>query len=210
MSVPWEIISCAFLTAVLTLIWLYLEQGTAYSSNTTALAGQAALLTTMAGAVGRWFADDPALPAWWWAGVHTVPLAVMDLRRHRLPRCWVASFAMGGVCLFAAVAAANHEATRLVRAVLAAVCMWLVMRVVEWACAGQMGGGDTRLHAVLALHTGWVSWNTLVVGFLAGSVLLGLTAGTTCLCRYRSLRSRIAAAPSLLAGAWLALVLAGP
>lgn len=206
----WDVFACTLGAVVITPMWLGLTRVTTSSSTSSPVAGELALaVPAAAGAVGWWFTDDPALPAWWWAGVHTVPLAVMDLRQHRLPRRWLASLAGGAVCLFAAVAAVHHEPTRLVRAALAAVGMWMVMRVVEWACAGRMGGGDTRLHAVLALHTGWVSWQTVVVGFLAGSVLLGL-AGLACLCRRRDGAARIAAGPSLLAGTWLALMLNGP
>lgn len=210
MNGTWKIFACVSVTLLATALWCVLARVTCAPRVSSVTGESAVLLPVAAGVIGWRFADDPALPAWWWAGLHTVPLAVVDLRQHRLPRWWLASFAAGGVFLFTAVPVVDHESGRLMRAMLAAVGMWLVMRVVECACGGRMGGGDTRLHAVLALYTGWVSGYTVVLGFLAGSTLLGITAGVTCLSRRRPWSSRIAAGPSLLAGAWLVILLSGP
>ena len=210
MTILW-FLACALVASTVAPVWVDLARATTNSPSPTSSTVVFALaLPAVAAVIGWRFTGDPALPAWSWAGLHTVPLAVLDLRQHRLPRWWLASFAAGGVCLFAAVVVVDHDLGRLVRAVLAGVGMWSVMRVFEWACGGRMGGADTRLHAVLALYTGWMSWHAVVIGFLGGSVLLGITAGIAYMWRRRAWSSRIAAAPSLLAGAWFALVITGP
>lgn len=205
MNVPWEIPACILATLAAIPIWFSLARQN--TSSTRITLGRAFLLPVMAGATGWRFADDPALTAWWWAGLHTMPLAVLDLQQHRLPRAWLASLATGGVGLFGVVSAVHHESGSLLRAVLAGFGVWLVMRLVETVCAGRMGGGDTRLHAVLAVYTGWISWHTVLLGLLVGTVLLGAGAGLAVLLGRRGRSSRIAAGPFLLTGAWLAVVL---
>lgn len=208
MNVPWEISSCILAALAATPVWFSLVRQDTSSPRITL--GCALLLPIVAGVIDWRFADDPALTAWWWAGLHTVPLAVVDLRQHRLPRAWLVSLAGGGVFLFAVVSAVHHASGPLLRAVLAGAGVWLVMRLVETVCAGRMGGGDTRLHAALALYTGWISWHTVLLGLLTGTVLLGCVAGVTVLLGRRGWSSRIAAGPALLAGAWLALALTAP
>lgn len=211
MNDAWNITAAVSGALLVTPVWTRLIQRATNSPEIPQLTGiVAVLLPLFAGAIGWRFADDPTLPAWWWAAMHTVPLAIVDVREHRLPRWWVVSLAGGGLCLLTAVAAVVDEPHRLFRAVLAGAGAWLAMRVVEWCAAGRMGGGDTRLHAALALYTAWMSWQTVLFGFVAGSLLLGGTAGFAVLWQRRSWSSRIAAGPSLVAGAWLALVLTGP
>jgi leader peptidase (prepilin peptidase)/N-methyltransferase len=115
--------------------------------------------------------------------------------------------AAGGISGFTTLSVLAHDWAALRRALLAGAGVWLVMRIVERACRGGMGGGDTRLHTVLALYTGWISWHTLGVGIFAGTLLLGATAAITCLCGHATGSDRIAAGPSLLAGAWVAILL---
>lgn len=210
MNLTGKIFACAFAALLTTPAWGLLVRHTTYSLSTTrTVRALALLLPTTTGVIGWRFVDDPALAAWWWAALHTVPVAMVDVYEHRLPHWWLVSFAGGGLCLFATVATLDHEPKRLAHAMFAGLGMWVAMRILEWSCSGRMGGGDTRLHAILALYTGWMSWRTVLIGFVAGSVLLGITAGLACLWQRRFWSSRIAAGPSLLAGAWLALVCTG-
>lgn len=180
--------------------------GTGRRSTALALAG----LVGLSALLGWRFAGDPALVAWWWSGVCSAGLAVIDVGEHRLPRSWLVAMGIGVLVVFAVLTITGPAPTALWRAVTAAALVWLGMRLVEAVCVGSMGGGDTRLLAVLALQLGWVSWSSVLFGLSAGWVLLGCSAGLHWLVGTRGWRSRIAAGPSLLLGFWVVVFVFAP
>lgn len=202
---------CGVVALCLTPLWRWAVSlhTTAITSRRESLTGSLAL-TALAVGTGWRLGATPALAVWLWALLCGTVLAVTDLRDHTLPRAVLGGMATGAVVGFTALDLLGDNIAALRRALLASAAMWLVMRIIESACGGRMGGGDTRLHAVLALHTGQVSWQTVLVGFVAGSVVLGCTAGLALLWRRGSWASRVPAGPSLLTGAWIALMLTGP
>ena len=170
------------------------------------LAGLMALSTL----VGWRFAGDPALMAWWWSGLCSVGLTIIDLGEHRLPRSWLAAMGIGVLAVFAVLAVMRSDPAALWRAITATALVWLGMRLVEAICAGAMGGGDTRLQAVLALQLGWLSWHAVLFGLTTGALLLGMTAGLGWLVGQREWTSRIPAGPSLMLGFWVVVFLVAP
>lgn len=180
--------------------------GTGRRSTALALAG----LVGLSALLGWRFAGDPALVAWWWSGVCSAGLAVIDVGEHRLPRSWVSAMGIVVLLMFTVLTAVRGDPAALWRAVSAAALVWLVMRLVEAVCAGAMGGGDTRLQAVLALQLGWLGWHTVLTGLAAGMVLLGFSAGIQWLVGTRGWKARIPAGPSLLVGCWCALFVLAP
>lgn len=156
----------------------------------------------------RW-AGDPALSAWWWLALTSLPLIVIDCARHRLPHRWVLAMAIGGLGVFIVACAESGHWWPLGRAIaagLVALAGGIVLRVVA---AGHLGGGDVTLTAALAVFLGWQRWQAVLFGVLAGALLLGLHAGWVWLATGRRSR-RIAAGPSLIAGTWISLVVFSP
>ncbi|MGH3737932.1 MAG: prepilin peptidase, partial [Micromonosporaceae bacterium] len=70
------------------------------------------------------------------------------------------------------------------------------------------GLGDVKLAGSLGLLLGWQSWATAVVGLALGFALGAMVGVVLVAARRASLRSELPFGPSMLAGAWLA-VLAG-
>lgn len=114
---------------------------------------------------------------------------------------------IGAVVLFCLDGIMAGNAVPLLRAFEAGTATWMVMRLVEHATTGAMGGGDTRLHAVIGLHTGWSSWHTMMTGFLFGYVVLATVAALMLITGRCGRSDRLAAGPALIGGAWIATVL---
>ena len=209
---PWvSVVSCGLASFAISPWWLraiHRERSRWADHRATAivLAGLVSLSTL----VGWRFADDPALVAWWWSGLCSAGLTIIDLGEHRLPRSWLAAMGLGVLAVFAAIAILRSDPAALWRAVAAAALVWLGMRLIQAVCVGAMGGGDTRLQAVLALQLGWISWPSVLFGLTAGALLLGMTAGFGWLVGQRAWRSRIPAGPSLLLGFWVVVFLLSP
>jgi leader peptidase (prepilin peptidase)/N-methyltransferase len=69
--------------------------------------------------------------------------------------------------------------------------------------------GDVSLAGVLGLLLGWLGWRPAVISVLMAFVTGGVIALIMLLTRRASRRSNIAFGPSMLLGAWLALMFAG-
>ena len=202
----------ALVGAVATPAWLFLLARTCPSTVRTHVSAVvcAACAVLCSAGIGWRFADDPGLVTWWWAGLCSLGLAVIDLHEHRLPRSWVAAMGFGVLVEFAVLTVQRGDPPALWRAVTAAGLVWLAMRLIEVFCAGAMGAGDTRLQAVLALSLGWISWPAVLCGLMTGTLLLGVTAAVCWVWGHRGWKSRIPAGPSLLLGFWCALLVFAP
>jgi leader peptidase (prepilin peptidase) / N-methyltransferase len=156
----------------------------------------------------RW-AGDPALVAWWWLALTGLALTVIDTAQHRLPHPWVLAMACGGLGGFTLASANSGRWWPLGRACTAGVVVLAVGIVLHVVLAGHLGGGDVTLTAALAVFLGWLSWQAVLFGVLAGVVVLGLCAGWVWLSTgHRS--CRIPAGPSLIAGTWISLLILSP
>ncbi|MGI5169961.1 prepilin peptidase [Spirillospora sp. CA-253888] len=151
-----------------------------------------------------------ALPAYLYLAAVAVPLTVIDLRVRRLPNTIVLpSYPVCGALLLAASAAGGDPRAMLrALAAMAAVgaCYLLLYRLYP----GGMGAGDVKLSGLLGLCLGWLGWSQVAVGILGG-FLLGGVIGVLLLASGRAgRRSAMPFGPSMLAGALLAVLAAGP
>ena len=128
-------------------------------------------------------------------------LAIIDIRTHRLPNRLVATVGV------TAAALTGSRMDALIRALLAALVLFVAYLVLRMLSAGGVGGGDVKLAAVIGLHLGWLGWGSVLVGTLAGFVLGGVFAAGMLLVRRADRRSAIPFGPWMLAGAWVAIVL---
>lgn len=209
---PWvSALSCGLASFAISPWWLRaMRRECSRWADRRATAIVLAGLVALSALVGGRCAGDPALVAWWWSGLCSVGLTIIDLGEHRLPRSWLAAMGLGVLVVFAGIAVLRADPAALWRAVTAAALVWLGMRLVEAVCAGAMGGGDTRLQAVLALQLGWLSWPSVLCGLTAGALLLGMTAGFGRLVGQQEWTSRIPAGPYLMLGFWVVVFLVAP
>jgi leader peptidase (prepilin peptidase)/N-methyltransferase len=101
-----------------------------------------------------------------------IPVAVIDIRTHKLPNRYVAPIAAGGVVQAAALAAATTDLSRLVVPIVCGAIVFVTYTAM--GLAGWFGFGDAKFAAALtvtvAIGSAYVS--VLIVAF---AVLLGGT-----------------------------------
>jgi leader peptidase (prepilin peptidase) / N-methyltransferase len=152
----------------------------------------------------------PALVAFAWAAGAAVLLASVDLLVHRLPdRVTYPAYA---VCAFSfTVDAAVLDAWGpLLRALVAGAAAFAVAAAAAAVSPEGLGFGDVKLLGLLGLVLGWAGWGVLLAGVFLG-LLAGAAVSLVLLATRRAgWRTALPFGPPLLAGAVLALGLAGP
>jgi leader peptidase (prepilin peptidase)/N-methyltransferase len=171
----------------------------------TALAAAAAL-----GAAPALAGVRPAAGALAWFGGAAVVLAGVDLASHRLPDRVTYPAAAACAALLLLDAAVTGTGPALVRALGAAAVALTVAAAARLISPAGFGLGDVKLLGLLGLVLGWAGWGVLMaavlVGFLAGALgsLVLMAVGRA------GWRTAVPFGPPLLAGAYVALALAGP
>ena len=148
------------------------------------------------------------LPAYLYLGAIGAALTLIDLDVHRLPDLIVLpSYPIAFVLLLVpTVVSSDWEA--LLRGVLAGLALfvgYLVLALVSPG-GGGLGFGDVKLAGVLGLLLGWVGWGPAIVSVLAAFVIGGFIALIMLLARRATRSSSIAFGPSMILGAWVALM----
>ncbi|SCE87366.1 leader peptidase (prepilin peptidase) / N-methyltransferase [Micromonospora coriariae] len=151
---------------------------------------------------------DPALPVFLAVASVGLVLAVVDLACLRLPDSLVlatALLALGGLSGAALLA---DDPGRLLGALAGAAVAGAAHVLLALLPGSRLGFGDVKLAAVLGLPLGWLGRDALLAGLLLphllhGGLVLGLLAA-------RRVRrdTLLPLGPALLAGAWLAVLLA--
>ncbi|MEH0936859.1 prepilin peptidase [Micromonospora psammae] len=151
---------------------------------------------------------DPALPAFLLVAAVGLVLAVVDLACLRLPDPLVAAAGLAGFAGLLVAALVAGTPGRLLVALAGAALSFGGYVLLALLPGSRLGFGDVKLAAVLGLPLGWLGWSTLGLGLLLphllnGVVVLGLLAA-------RRVRrdTPLPFGPALLAGAWLAALLA--
>lgn len=147
-----------------------------------------------------------ALPAYVLAAVVGVVLAVVDVRIRRLP--YVFTMPMYAVCLacFGAESIVNGHYSSFVRSVLAGAITFAAFLVLALVFAGQLGLGDVVLTGWLAMSLGWLGWDRVGVGLLAGLILQALVGAVSWAGHRAGGRQMLPMGPALLVG-WLVGIL---
>ena len=148
------------------------------------------------------------LPAYLYLGAVGAALTFIDLDVHRLPDLIVLpSYPIAFVLLLVPTVVTGQWGA-LLRGVLAGLALfvgYLVLALVSPG-GGGLGLGDVKLAGVLGLLLGWVGWSPAIVSVLAAFVIGGVIALILLLARRASRSSHIAFGPSMILGAWVALV----
>jgi leader peptidase (prepilin peptidase)/N-methyltransferase len=150
--------------------------------------------------------NSAALPAHLFLAAVGVPLAVIDLREHRLPN-WLTlpAYPVAGALLGLA-AIADEESERAWRALAGMVILIGFYDVINRINPQGMGYGDVKFSGVLGLYLGWAGWPALVVGTLAAFAAGAVTGLALLITRRARLESSIAFGPFMLAGAVVGIV----
>lgn len=112
--------------------------------------------------------------------------------------------------LLALAAIGDDDSDAFGRAVLAALVVTVAFGALYVVARGSLGLGDVKLAAVLGLSLGWLSWGTVVIGFLFGFVI-GAVVGLVLVAAGRiGRRDHLPFGPFLAAGTLLTLLLQLP
>jgi leader peptidase (prepilin peptidase)/N-methyltransferase len=163
-----------------------------------------ASLTFRFGGYARW----SLLPAYLYLGAVGAALTLIDLDVHRLPDLIVLpSYPIVFVLLLVPTVVSGQWGA-LLRAVLAGLALFVLYLVLALVSpgGGGLGFGDVKLAGVLGLLLGWLGWSPVVVSVLAAFVIGGVIALILLLVGKASRSSHIAFGPSMILGAWLALM----
>jgi leader peptidase (prepilin peptidase) / N-methyltransferase len=152
----------------------------------------------------------PATAALAWLGGAAVVLAGVDLASHRLPDRVVFPAAAGCAAALVVDAAVTGSWPAVVRAVAAAAVTFAVATGAAVLSPEGLGFGDVKLLGLLGLLLGWAGWGVLLGGVLFGLVLGAAGSLLLLATRRAGWRTAVPFGPPLLAGAYLALALAGP
>ena len=167
------------------------------------------LAAAVAVGAAPWLAGDrPAVLALAWFGGAAVVLAGVDLASHRLPDR--VTFPAVAVCAAALAvdAAVTGPWSALLRAGAAAVTAYVLGTAARLVQPRGFGGGDVKLLALLGLVLGWAGWDVLAAGVFAGLLIGALGALALMAVGRAGWRTAVAFGPPLLAGSYVALVLA--
>jgi leader peptidase (prepilin peptidase)/N-methyltransferase len=145
---------------------------------------------------------NPALVAFWMFAVIGVSLAVIDVRRRRLPHLLTGTLWVASLFCFAAAVITGADPTTLLRASGAGVLAVALLFAVAVALPGQLGLGDIAFAGAVTFTLGWLSWPAAAFGLALG---FGVQAVGVLLGQPRRTDASFPMGPALLTG-WLAAV----
>lgn len=129
----------------------------------------------------------------------------VDIDTHVLPKGRTRGATFFGLVLLGLATISQHDWSRFGWALLGSFLMWSVMRVLQVASRGDLGGGDVSLAALLGLHLGWLAVGNVFIALLVSCVTGGV-AGLVTLAVRRNRRHFIAFGPWLVTGALVTVV----
>jgi leader peptidase (prepilin peptidase)/N-methyltransferase len=172
----------------------------------TRIAAGVALAALFAG-VTLAFGLGPELPAYLLLAAASVVLSIVDLVERRLPNAVVLPTAaiVAVALLFAATVGNDWPA--LLGALLGAVALFAAYLALALISPSGIGMGDVKLAAVIGLSLGYLGWNSWLVGLLAGFLVGSVVSLIALALRKVTLRGSLPFGPSMLVGAFIAILL---
>lgn len=151
-----------------------------------------------------------AIPAYLYFTAMGIALALIDLDVRRLPNAIVLPSYPVIFLLLLASAWSHGDWWSLARAALAGAALFAFYAAITLVHPAGMGLGDVKLSGILGAVLGYLSWSTLVIGGFLG-FLLGAVVGVVLIASGRGGRkTAVPFGPFMIAGALLALFVAGP
>ncbi|WP_456599183.1 prepilin peptidase [Blastococcus sp. SYSU DS0616] len=161
-------------------------------------AGLFALLALRLGAVAE-------LPAFLVVAGAGVLLAVIDLRHRLLPDRVTGPAVVATAVLLTGAAAVEGSSDALLRAGLAAAALFCGYLVLALISPAGLGMGDVKLAGLLGLPLGWLGWQAVLLGALAGFVVQAALALLLLAVRRIGLKGELPFGPAMLLGAAIAV-----
>lgn len=161
-------------------------------------------------AVTARFGPTPALPAYLYLAAVAVALAAIDIDVRRLPNRIVLPSYVVGAALLVPVAAVGGDWWAAVRGLAAMAALYAGYLALALLYPGGMGFGDVKLAGLLGLFLGWLGWGEVLLGAFAGFLFGGAAGVALLVTRRAGRRTAVPFGPYMLAGAMVAVLLAGP
>ena len=149
------------------------------------------------------------LPALLAFAAASVVLSIVDLAEKRLPNAVIASTLVAVAVLLVVAALGTGQWRSLLWAFGGGAAMFAVYFLLALISPSAMGMGDVKLAALVGLVLGWFGLATWLVGLLAAFVVGGIIALIALALRRVTLRGSIPFGPSMLIGAFAAVLWAG-
>jgi len=176
--------------------------------RTVRIAGAAITAVTFAALALR-FGLTWILPALLVFAATSSVLTLVDLAEKRLPNAVIFPTLAAVAVLLVPATWASGEWIALLWAVIGSAAMFAVYFVLALISPSSMGMGDVKLALVIGLLLGWFGLNAWLIGLLAAFIVGGVIALVALALRRVTLRGSIPFGPSMLAGALMALLVAG-
>jgi leader peptidase (prepilin peptidase)/N-methyltransferase len=136
-------------------------------------------------------------------------LAWVDIRQHRLPNRIVLPALGVAVLLFLGSSFADGAVAKWMGAPVGAAVLFAFYLVLALISPRGMGMGDVKLAGLVGLCAGYLGVSTWIAAALAGFVVGGVVAAISLLSRRATARTLLPFGPSMIAGLWIAIALAG-
>jgi leader peptidase (prepilin peptidase)/N-methyltransferase len=146
-----------------------------------------------------------ALPAFLVVAGAGVLLAVIDLRHRLLPNRVIAPALALTAALLTLAAAVDGAWNALLRAVLGGAALFAGYLALKLVNPRGLGTGDVKLAALLGLPLGWLGWNVVLLGAVAGFVVQAALALLLLATRRIGLKEELPFGPAMLLGAAVAV-----
>ena len=140
-----------------------------------------------------------------WAAAFAVPLSLVDVAEHRLPRRFTYPSAAGALLLLAVARFAGDRTGSALHALYGALALWAVFWVM--ALLLPFGRGDAALGLTVGAVLGWYGFRTLFEGCVLGFLLAGVYGMGKLVARRAGRRDELPFGPFLLLGTLLAVAL---
>jgi leader peptidase (prepilin peptidase)/N-methyltransferase len=158
------------------------------------------------GAVAVRVGLDWALPGFLLFAWTLLVVAVIDAKTRRIPNRLTYPLTPVLIVLLTAAALLHGQPVWAYRALLGGVVAFATLLVLAIANPRGMGMGDVKLAGFIGVGLGYLGWDVLAVGVLAGFLLGGLVATILLAARIRGRKDLMPFGPYLAAGAFLALL----
>ena len=141
----------------------------------------------------------------WWS----VRIGVVDIDTHVITTSSVKRAAMGtGILVVASTTLGDSMVTNLslINVALGAIVCASVMKILQLASRGDLGGGDVTVSLWLGMFAGWRSLDTVVISVLWSFLCAGVVSMVLIVLRRTTLRTHLAFGPFLILGTWIGVL----
>ncbi|MBO0828482.1 MAG: prepilin peptidase [Streptosporangiales bacterium] len=152
------------------------------------------------------FGTSPALPAYLYLALVSLPLAAVDVEQHRLPDVLTLPSYPIALVLLGAAALAAGQGVRMLHAAVGMAALVALYALLHLVNPRGMGLGDVKLAGVLGAYLGWLGADAWLVGAVLGVLLGGATAVVLLALRKVTAKSHLPFGPFMLAGAIVAVL----